>query len=134
MPTRDATNWMLAEAIDAIARAERMHRQFFRLPPAAQREPVWEPPVDMLETDSEVIVLVALPGVDLKRVEASIENGALVIAGRRILPPELRNATIHRMELPQGRFERRIRLPAGRYAVSRSAANGCLVISLAKTL
>jgi HSP20 family molecular chaperone IbpA len=46
----------------------------------------------------------------------------------------LRTATIHRLELPQGRFERRIELPAGRYdSVRRTAVNGCLVISLTKT-
>jgi HSP20 family protein len=40
---------------------------------------------------------------------------------------------IHRLELPQGRFQRRIRLPAGRYRdVARSAINGCLVITLSK--
>jgi HSP20 family protein len=61
-----------------------------------------------------------------------IEDGALVVSGRRVLPPELRNAVIHRLELPQGRFERRIALPAGRYAVRRFAGNGCLVFSLDK--
>jgi hypothetical protein len=38
------------------------------------------------------------------------------------------------MELPQGRFERRIPLPAGHYdGVSRAAADGCLMISLRKS-
>jgi hypothetical protein len=45
----------------------------------------------------------------------------------------LRNARIHRLELPQGRFQRRIALPIGRYAVSRFAANGCIVVRLAKS-
>jgi len=50
-----------------------------------------------------------------------------------VLPPELRTATIHRLELPQGRFERRVRLPTGRYRdVRRSAADGCLVVTLRK--
>jgi hypothetical protein len=39
---------------------------------------------------------------------------------------------IHRLELPQGCFERRIALPAGRYDVRRYSAHGCLAISLAK--
>ena len=57
----------------------------------------------------------------------------LVVAGTRVLPMELRTAIIHRLELPQGRFERRVRLPAGRYsAVRRSAVDGCLLISLQK--
>jgi hypothetical protein len=39
---------------------------------------------------------------------------------------------IHRLELPQGQFQRRVLLPAGRYSVSRYALNGCIVISLGK--
>ena len=97
------------------------------------RAPVWEPPVDVLETEREVLVLVALPGVDPDQVEAAIEDGDLVVAGERVLPRELRTAVIHRLELPQGRFERRVRLPAGRYAaVRRAMTNGCLVITLEK--
>jgi HSP20 family molecular chaperone IbpA len=62
-----------------------------------------------------------------------IEDDTLLVAGLRVLPPELQTATIHRLELPQGRFERRVRLPAGRYAnVRRSMANGCLLITLEK--
>jgi HSP20 family molecular chaperone IbpA len=133
MTQRDPANWMLAEAIEALSRAERLHRQFFQLHSADARTPSWEPPIDILETEREVLVLVALPGVDPERVEATIEDGHLVVAGRRTLPPELRRAVIHRLELPQGRFERRIPLPRGRYTVRRSAADGCLVFTLEKT-
>jgi HSP20 family molecular chaperone IbpA len=56
-----------------------------------------------------------------------------VISGARVLPSELGTAVIHRLELPQGRFERRVRLPAGEYGrVRRSVTNGCLVITLDK--
>jgi HSP20 family protein len=77
---------------------------------------------------------VALPGVDPDQVVAIIENGILIIKGQRILPTELRDALIHRLELPQGGFERRIALPAGRYAVSRTAQNGCVVLRLSKSV
>ena len=135
MSTKNPVNWMLSEAIDSLARAERLHQQFFSLQSAAgAREPSWEPPIDVLETDREFLILVALPGVDPDQVEAVIENGTLVIRGHRVLPAELRNARIHRLELPQGRFERRVKLPPGRYsAVSRSASDGCLIISLQKS-
>jgi HSP20 family protein len=128
-------NWMLSEAIDSLARADRLHRQFFSLQPSAgSQESSWEPPVDVLETDEEILILVALPGVDPEEVEAVIDGGTLIVSGRRVLPAELRNARIHRLELPQGRFERRIALPIGRYAVSRFAANGCIVLRLAKSV
>jgi HSP20 family molecular chaperone IbpA len=123
-------DWMWSEACDMLARAERMHREFFR--PARSRL-AWEPPVDVLETDHDVQVLMALPGVEPERVEAAIDGADLVVAGSRVLPSELRTAVIHRLELPQGRFERRVPLPAGRYsAVRRAVKNGCLVITLEK--
>lgn len=125
-------DWMWSEALHMLAQADRLHRQMFR-PQVSPQGAAWEPPVDMLETDDEVLILAALPGVDPEQVVAVIENGVLVVAGVRVLPDELRTATIHRLELPQGRFERRIALPAGRYeAVRRAVVNGCLVISLSK--
>jgi HSP20 family molecular chaperone IbpA len=125
---------MLSEAIEQIARAERMHRQFFSLKGATEPQlSSWEPPIDVLETDDEILIFVALPGVDPEDVEAIITDGAIVVRGQRVLPEELQNALIHRLELPQGRFERRIALPAGHYAVSRFAAKGCVVLRLAKS-
>jgi HSP20 family molecular chaperone IbpA len=125
--------WMWSEAFELLARAERMHRQFFPL--SSSLSPVaWEPPVDVLETEHAVLVLVALPGVDLGEVEALIDQGELFISGIRIYPAEIRTATIHRLELPQGRFERRVRLPAGCYsAIQRSASHGCLLVRLQKS-
>ena len=67
-----------------LARAERMHRELFR-PAGTRRAAGWEPPVDILETEHEVLVLVALPGVDPDSVEAVIDDGELVIAGARTL-------------------------------------------------
>jgi HSP20 family molecular chaperone IbpA len=120
---------MWSEACDRLVRAERLHRQFFQ----PRHSGTWEPPVDILETEREVLIFVALPGVSLDKAEAVIDGADLVIAGTRVLPSQLRTAVIHRIELPQGRFERRVRLPAGRYRdVRRSAADGCLVITLQK--
>jgi HSP20 family molecular chaperone IbpA len=128
-----ARDWMWSEACEMLARAERMHRGLFRPADSRARQPAWEPPVDILETEFEVLALVALPGVDAEKVEAAIEDGELVIAGTRTYPPVLRTAIIHRLELPQGRFYRRLRLPAGRYStVRRAVSDGCLLITLHK--
>jgi HSP20 family protein len=55
-----AHNWMWSEACEMLARAERLHRASPLV--AAARQPAWEPPVDVLETEREVLVHVALPG------------------------------------------------------------------------
>ncbi|MBO9379999.1 Hsp20 family protein [Sphingomonas histidinilytica] len=123
---------MWSEAIAMLERVERLHRQSFE-PESSKTLPCWEPPVDVLETDREILILVALPGVDPEQVAVTIEKGTLLVIGQRVLPPELRTAVIHRLELPQGRFERRLPLPAGRYdAVRKLGVNGCLLVGLRK--
>ena len=133
MKRGDPRDWMWSEALQMLAQAERLHQQVFRPQTAGRLRPSWEPPVDVLETEREVLILAALPGVDVQKVEAVIENGTLVLSGERTVPAELRTARIHRMELPQGRFERQVALPPGVYGeVRRFEANGCLVVTLAK--
>lgn len=127
--------WVWGDAVDMLARAERLHRQMFGPHAPVARRPSWEPPVDVIETEDEVVVLAALPGVDPQEVHVAIVDGALLIAGRRVLPPELRHAAIHQVELPQGPFERRVAIPPRTYdAVRRSNVNGCLVVHLHKTV
>jgi HSP20 family protein len=132
MEAKFPSYWMWSEAFEMLARAERMHRQFFQ-PSGSSPSVAWEPPVDVLETERVVLVLVALPGVDFNEVKAVINQGELLISGCRAYPEEMRTAIIHRLELPQGRFERRIRLPPGRYsAIRRSDSNGTLLVTLEK--
>jgi HSP20 family protein len=126
--------WMWADACEVLARVDQLQRQMFRPRRALGQLPAWEPPADVLETDDEVLILVALPGVDPDRAEVAIDGAELVIAGTRVLPAQLNSAVIHRLELPQGYFERRIALPAGRYGgVARAAVHGLLVVTLSKT-
>ena len=125
--------WMWSEALATLDRADRMRREVFIPTHYTSQSPGWEPPVDVLETRDEVIVLVALPGVDGDRVEVSLDGGSLIFSGTSTWPAELGAAVIHRLELPRGRFERHVQLPPGRYcAARRSAAQGCLTVVLEK--
>jgi HSP20 family protein len=133
MANNDPRQWMWGEAVDMLARAERLHRQLFQPSSAQTRRPSWEPPVDVLETEREVVIVAALPGVNEKALTLVIDGPCLVIAGARTLPDELRTAVIHRLELPQGYFERRVALPSGRYdQIRHHAEDGCLVVRLRK--
>jgi HSP20 family molecular chaperone IbpA len=133
MTNDDSRNWMWSEALQMLARAERLHREVFSPAHGSPRGVSWEPPTDVLETDDAVVIFVALPGVDAEKVDLAIRGGVLMISGERVLPGELRTAIIHRLELPQGRFERQVPLPAGLYGTPQSGvANGCLVIRLPK--
>jgi HSP20 family protein len=134
MKTSDPRSWMWSEALDMLARAERIQRTLFQPHHGdAAQSPCWEPPADVMETAHEVIVITALPGVDPATITTIIDDGSLEIFGRRVLPAELQTATIHRLELPQGCFKRRLRIPPGTYdRISRVSANGCLIVTLHK--
>jgi HSP20 family protein len=122
----DALMW--AQACAAVERADRLRRQFFH-----HGTPHWEAPVDVFETEQALIILIALPGVELETITVTLSAGVLTVKGERPLPRELNNARIVRMEIPHGHFERRIELPPVPFELSgRHLANGCLMLRLQK--
>jgi HSP20 family protein len=128
MSLRQLEARMWADACAAMERAERLRRQFFH-----HGAPHWEAPIDVFETDDALIILVAMPGVELETISVTLNAGALTIAGERPLPAELQDAHILRMEIPYGHFERRIDLPPVPFQISgRHLANGCLMLRLTK--
>jgi HSP20 family protein len=130
MPERQFEALMWAQACEAMERAERLHRQFFHRSPAT---PYWEAPCDIFETDDTLTILIALPGVASEAITVSLSAGVLMVSGERPLPPEVAHGRIHRLEIPHGRFQRRIELPPLRFEISgRHLANGCLMVQLHK--
>ena len=126
----DTSAWMLAEAIELIQLAERLHRQFFVLGPVA-KFPHWEPPVDMVINDRELGLLVALPGVSADNLEVTLDQQSIHISGERTFGTRLGEGSILRMEIPYGRFSRRIHLPYGIFQLNEMVLeNGCLKLTL----
>jgi HSP20 family molecular chaperone IbpA len=134
MSSRNPTDWMWAQAIELLDQAERMHRQFFRLSASERTRAVWEPPVDVFEDEREIVIVVALPGVPVDRIEVTSEPGALVVRAESPLPFSGSRRAVRQLEIPYGYFERRIALPEVRLeAGTREVADGCLVLRLRKT-
>jgi len=132
MAFAELERWMWADACDLLARAERLHRQFFT-PLSVEGAAGWSPPIDLYETDAELVVFVALPGVEPGDVEIALADRMLQVRGLRRLPALVRGAAIHRLEIPQGRFLLRFRLPIAVAALSaQGLENGCLFLRLAK--
>jgi HSP20 family molecular chaperone IbpA len=124
---------MWAEACEMLERAQQLQRQFFRFGRAVAAEPRWEPPVDILAYGNEVHVAVALPGVSAEHIEVRTDSGLLIVGATRPLPVTNRSTAVHSLEIPYGRFERRIALPEGRYQLLEQAyVNGCLLLRLAQ--
>jgi HSP20 family protein len=97
---------MWSEALSMIDRAERLHRQF-----STQVMGAWEPPVDVVESGEELQVHIALPGVRSDSIAIGVEPGGITVSALRQFPCRSEGSHIHRIEIPYGRFERRIVLP-----------------------
>jgi len=132
MTLRKPTSLMWADALEMLEQADRLHRHFFQLGQGHPRRPTWEPPVDIFETERELSVLVALPGVIPDQVKVVIDGGSLLVIGERPMPAPS-TARIRRMETPYGHFERRIELPPGRFEIGASTlVDGCLRLTLGR--
>ena len=128
MPSQKPPMSMWVEACDLLDRAEQLRRQFYQ----PSRVASWEPPVDVFETERDLWIMVALPGVGADQLRIVVDEGVVIVAGERRLPIQAR-AAIHRLEIPHGSFERQIRLPPGRYDLDRrELADGCLILGLRK--
>jgi HSP20 family molecular chaperone IbpA len=94
---------------------------------------VWEPPADVFETPDAIWIVVALPGVSGDQIELRVEGPQLVVRGARSLPDSLQSASIRRMEIPSGRFERRFEVPLHHFdSIQQQLADGCLFLRLRK--
>ena len=134
MSSRYPTDWMWAQACELLEQAERMHRQFFHLTTSSQAQALWEPPADVFEDENEIVIVIALPGVPAERIDITFEPGALVVRAER--PPSLFGTEheVRQLEIPNGGFERRIRLPDARFdSRTHQLLDGCLVLRLRKT-
>ena len=126
---RDPKNQMFAEACALLKQAEQLHRQFFEPSRGGAR---WEPPIDVFETERQLWIIAALPGVAPEAVHVEIEGEQLIITGTRPLPSKERNANIVRLEIPYGCFERRVALSPRLRLSTRELQHGCLVLTFAK--
>ncbi len=125
--------WMWVEACEVLDRAERLQRQFLRYVGRGADAAVWEPPVDIQESADGLILVFALPGVAAEDISLTIEPAELTLSARRPLKLSSAEAVIRRLEIPHGRFFRRIplaglplKLTASRYE------NGCLEVRLGR--
>lgn len=128
MAAVDPRTLMWIKACEMIDRAEQLHRQFVRPVAAPVPDLCWEPPIDITATNSELLITVALPGVEQDAVKVTVDDdGILVVGWRPAVIPQ--GSIVHRLEIPYGKFERRIAFPAERLRLERAElTNGCLTL------
>lgn len=94
----------------------------------------WAPPVDIMETENEVVLKADLPDVDLKDVDIQIEQGTLTLRGERKFEKSEKGQGYHRLERSYGQFVRCFALPetVDTDQVKADYRKGVLTVSLPK--
>lgn len=92
------------------------------------------PAVDMYQTDNDVVVKAALPGIKPDEVQINITGDVLTIKGETKQESESKDKTYHLREQRWGAFERSLILPTAVIADKAKAEfeNGVLTITLPK--
>jgi len=86
---------------------------------------VWEPAIDLYETDDALIVTVELAGVRESEMEIQVERNTFTIRGERRKPlPAGGRGAYFQMEIASGPFERTITLPMAIDAAGARASYG----------
>lgn len=90
---------------------ERLFEDFFSRRPRTAGPLVWQPAVEISETDQDLLVKAELPGIDPKNVEVNVTGDTLTIKGEAKAEQENKGRNFYRRELRYGMFQRAIALP-----------------------
>jgi HSP20 family protein len=74
--------------------------------------PFMEPPVDVYETDGEVVILMEIAGISEEAVSLEVQGNSLVIEGERKPLSGHPHRVYSQMEIGHGPFRRELLLPA----------------------
>jgi HSP20 family protein len=102
--------------------------------PAVANNTAWRPSVDLQEESDRFILRADVPGVELKDIEVSAEDGTLTICGERLAREHVGSDGFEHIERVAGKFLRRFTLPdsARAEAIKARYADGVLEIEIPK--
>jgi HSP20 family protein len=94
----------------------------------------WTPPVDVIETENELVLKADVPEVDQNDIDIQVENGTLTIKGQRKFEQSANGRGYHRIERSYGSFARSFALPdtVDPENIRAEYKNGVLTVSVAK--
>jgi HSP20 family protein len=125
------------EGTDIQLEVNRLFDSFFgRGAPTPAGERVWAPPVDVYETQDEMVVNAELPGLSEKDIHLSITGDLLTLRGERRWEEQGKPQEYLRTERWYGKFERTLPLafPVQAEQVKASYRDGVLVVTLPKAV
>jgi HSP20 family protein len=72
---------------------------------------IWEPPVDIYETDDALVLQMDLPGMSKDALSVELHEHTLRFSGERTREPAVTGGQYHREEGRYGAFQRAFRMP-----------------------
>ena len=103
-PLRDLAQWQND--------VERLMGTFLR-GTGTNGETRWAPPLDVWETENELVYAFDLPGIPEDRISIEFEDGSLAVSAERERTEEVSQDRFYRFERRYGTFTRSIGLPPG---------------------
>lgn len=98
---------------------------------------IWKPQIDMIETDSNIIIISSVPGIDENDIDVDFFNNCIVIKGERKCLSLQEEILKRKQEIYYGIFERKILIPfsvTSDQSVSIKMENGFLIININKKM
>lgn len=98
---------------------------------------IWKPQIDMIETDSNIIIISSVPGIDENDIDVDFFNNCIVIKGERKCLSLQEEILKRKQEIYYGSFERKILIPfsvTSDQSVSIKMENGFLIININKKM
>jgi HSP20 family protein len=94
----------------------------------------WAPPVDIYETENELVIKADLPDLEDKDIDVRIENNSLTIRGERKFEKDVNEDNYLRVERAYGAFTRSFSLPntVSCENIRAEYRNGVLTLHMAK--
>lgn len=115
---------------------ERLIKTVFESPAraAALSNHAWTPPLDVWETEGELVYAFDLPGIPEEKIGVDLEESTLTVSGSRERTEILEDGRFFRYERPFGEFTRSVALPEGTGDAEARAhyANGVLEVHIQK--
>ena len=95
----------------------------------------WNPPLDLMETGSSLVVEIEVPGINPDNIDISVTADVLTFTGEKKKQAEDKGKSYHLVERTYGKFSRSIRLPTtvNPDQVEALYKDGILKITLGKT-
>ncbi len=96
----------------------------------------WSPPVDIYETEDDIVISAEVPGMDKEDVDIQVRDNTLILKGERKLEKPEKEEGYHRVERVYGAFSRTFMLPStvDQDKISATYDRGVLHIKMPKAV